>query len=68
MSQRTAPQSTGMAERVRDVRYEYEKKVEDYERRKLSGNLTKDWGESALIHAREMLRWIVYIETGRWND
>jgi hypothetical protein len=52
-------------ERLRDVRYEYEQKVAYYEGMKIRGELTKDWGECALICARETLLWIVYIERGR---
>jgi hypothetical protein len=55
----------GLIERIRDIKHEYAKTVEYYEKMKASGELTKDWGECSLICARQTLQWLVYIETGR---
>jgi hypothetical protein len=54
-----------LEERLRDIKHEYTKKIEDYEKMRARGELTKDWGECSLICARETLRWIIYVETGR---
>ena len=54
-----------LLERIRDVKYEYMDKIERYETMKERKDLTKDWGECSLICAKETLRWLCYIETGR---
>ena len=62
------PEFHNLLERIRDVKYEYVEIINRYEDMKLRGNLTEDWGECSLICARETLRWIIYIETGRKSE
>ena len=59
---------TNLEERLRDVKHEYVEKIKYYEEMKARGDLTKEWGECSLICARETLRWIIYIETGRRGE